>query len=54
MKIAIIGGKGQLGSDIVKEFEKDAISLTHENLDVVNFESLKILKEIKPDCVVNT
>lgn len=54
MKVAIIGGNGQLGSDLVKEFGEDAIPLFHENVEVTNPDSLKILKDIKPDCVVNT
>ncbi|MBC7128953.1 MAG: dTDP-4-dehydrorhamnose reductase [Thermoplasmatales archaeon] len=54
MKVAIIGAKGQLGSDIAKEFGEDAIPLTHEEVEVTNLEGLKILKEIKPDTVINT
>jgi len=54
MKVAIIGAKGQLGSDLVKAFGEDAIPLTHEDLDVTEFESLKILKDLKPDVIINT
>ena len=54
MKVAIIGANGQLGSDLVRAFGEDAISLTHKDLDVTDFESLKILKELKPDVVINT
>jgi len=53
MKVAIIGANGQLGSDLVKVFS-DAIPLTRKELDVTDYESLKILKEIKPDVVINT
>ncbi|WP_048150689.1 dTDP-4-dehydrorhamnose reductase [Palaeococcus ferrophilus] len=54
MKVAIIGANGQLGSDLVKVFGEDAIPLTHKDLDVTDFESLKILKELKPDVIINT
>ena len=54
MKVAIIGANGQLGSDLVKVFGEEAIPLTHRDLDVTNFESLKILNELKPEVVINT
>ena len=54
MKIAVIGANGQLGSDLVEVFGEEAIPLTHKDLDVVDFESLKILKELKPDAIINT
>lgn len=54
MKVAIIGANGQLGSDLVKAFGENAIPLTHKDLDVTDFESLKILKELKPDVIINT
>jgi len=54
MRVAIIGAKGQLGSDLVKVFGEEAIPLTHKDLDVTDFESLKILKELGPDVIINT
>ena len=54
MKVAIIGANGQLGSDLVEAFGEDAIPLTHRDLDVTALESLKILKELKPDVIINT
>ena len=54
LKVAIIGANGQLGSDLVKVFGDNAIPLTHEDLDVTDYESLKILKDIKPDVIINT
>ncbi len=53
-KVAIIGANGQLGSDLVEVFGENAIPLTHADLDVTDSESLKILKEIKPDIIINT
>jgi len=54
MKVAIIGANGQLGTDLVEVFGEEAISLTHKDLDVTDFESLNILKELKPDVIINT
>ncbi|WP_324735218.1 dTDP-4-dehydrorhamnose reductase [Thermococcus sp. SY098] len=54
MRVAIIGANGQLGTDLVEIFGEEAIPLTHEDLDVTDFESLKILKELKPDVIINT
>jgi len=54
MKVAVIGANGQLGTDLVEVFGEEAIPLTHKDLDVTDFESLKILKELKPDVIINT
>ena len=54
MKVAVIGANGQLGTDLVEVFGEEAIPLTHKDLDVADFESLKILKELKPDVIINT
>lgn len=58
-KIALIGANGQLGSDIVKVFEKDTffkiISLTKKEVDITNFsQTKKVLEEINPEIVLNT
>lgn len=45
---------GQLGKDLVEVFGEEAIPLTHKDLDVTDFESLKLLKELKPDVIINT
>ncbi len=58
MKITVIGSNGQLGSDIVKEFslkEYEVVGLTHTEIEVSNFESVRsVLTNVKPDVVVNT
>ncbi len=54
MKVAVIGANGQLGSDIVREFGREAIPYTHKDLDVTIPESLEILKRDKPDVIINT
>jgi len=54
VKVAVLGANGQLGSDLVKAFGKVAIRLTHRDLDVTEPGSVQILKEPKPDVVINT
>ena len=56
MKITIIGSTGQLGTDLVKTFAHDhkVICLTHDDIEVADYESCLILKENKPDVIVNT
>ncbi len=49
----MIGANGQLGSDLVEVFD-DVVPLTHDDVDVKDSESLKKIKEIKPDVVINT
>lgn len=56
MKIVILGGKGQLGTEIY-EYLKDKeeiYSFSHQELDILNYDLLeKKLQEIKPDVVIN-
>jgi dTDP-4-dehydrorhamnose reductase len=54
VKVAILGANGQLGSDLVKAFGEDAIPLTRRDLDVTDPESVKILKELRPEVIINT
>ena len=59
LKVTLIGANGQLGTDIVKVFEKDSafhlFPLTRKDLDVtVKEKTAKVLTEIKPDIVINT
>ncbi len=54
MKVAIIGANGQLGSDLVEVFGDIAIPLTHKDLDVTDYNSLRILKDVNPDVIINT
>ena len=58
MRVAIIGASGQLGTDLVEVFKKDpffeVVPLTHKDLDVTIPETLKVLKGLKPDVIINT
>ncbi len=53
MKVVVIGSNGQLGSDIISEY-KDSIPLTHKDIDVSNYNSLNVIKNIRPDVIINT
>jgi len=56
MRIAVIGSTGQLGTDLVKTLETghDVIGFTHSDLEVADYDSCLILKEHRPDVVINT
>ncbi|ASJ15376.1 dTDP-4-dehydrorhamnose reductase [Thermococcus radiotolerans] len=58
MRVAIIGATGQLGSDLVRVLGEDlsfeVIPLTHADLDVTIPETLKVLRELRPDVIINT
>ncbi|MEM2146219.1 MAG: dTDP-4-dehydrorhamnose reductase [Candidatus Jordarchaeaceae archaeon] len=55
MKVAIIGSKGQLGSDLVKVFKKETIiPLAHEDIEVTDYNSCTKLRNLSPEVVINT
>lgn len=56
MKIAIIGSTGQLGTDLVKvlQREHEIIGLTHKDLEVTDYNSCLILRQHRPDVIINT
>ena len=56
MKIVIIGSTGQLGTDLVKILQDDneVIGLTHNDIEVSDYKSCLILKELKPEVIINT
>jgi dTDP-4-dehydrorhamnose reductase len=56
MKVAVIGARGQLGTDLVEVLEGEfrVYPLTHGDVDVEVSESLEVLKDIKPDVIINT
>jgi dTDP-4-dehydrorhamnose reductase len=56
MKIAVIGSTGQLGTDLVKTLgaTHEVIGLTHNDLEVADYDSCLILKKHQPDMVINT
>jgi len=56
MKIVIIGSTGQLGIDLMKalKYEHEVIGLTHQNIEVTDYNSCLILKKHHPDIIINT
>lgn len=58
MKVAVIGANGQLGADVVAEFQRsgaDVTPLTHEHLDISSSEQVsQVLEAIQPSAIVNT
>jgi len=58
MKVAVIGANGQLGTDVVAEFEgsrHEVFPLTHADLDIATLESTRnVLAGIRPALIVNT
>jgi dTDP-4-dehydrorhamnose reductase len=57
VKAVVVGGNGQLGSDVVLcliAAGYEVNSLTHAEIELSDFESVGILERIQPDLVVNT
>lgn len=56
MKIVIIGSTGQLGIDLMKalKLEHEVIGLTHQDIEVTDYNSCLILKKHHPDVIINT
>jgi dTDP-4-dehydrorhamnose reductase len=56
-KIAVVGGNGQLGSDVVEAFSVsgEVYALTHEEVELSTIDSVaRCLRALHPDVVVNT
>jgi dTDP-4-dehydrorhamnose reductase len=58
MKVAVLGGNGQLGADVVRAFADngdEVLALTHADIEIADGESVaNKLRELQPDLVVNT
>jgi len=58
MKIAVIGSNGQLGTDVIVEYERageETAGLTHADIDISSMESThSVLRSIQPGVIVNT
>jgi dTDP-4-dehydrorhamnose reductase len=56
MRIVIIGSTGQLGSDLTKTLQTtdEVIGLTHQDIEVTDYNSCLTLKEHHPDIIINT
>lgn len=54
MRIAVIGAKGQLGSDIVADLGSQAIALSHADIEITNPSSVwEVLDRNRPTAVIN-
>jgi dTDP-4-dehydrorhamnose reductase len=56
MKITIIGSTGQLGTDLMKALrgKHEVLGLTHQDLEITDYNSCLILKKNRPDVIINT
>ena len=57
MRIMVVGADGQLGADIVRQFQdkSDLIPLTYEDGDIVNPEIVQsLLEKHQPNVIINT
>jgi dTDP-4-dehydrorhamnose reductase len=56
MKIAIIGSTGQLGQDLMKilQLDHEVVGLTHQDVEVTDYNSVQTLKEQEPSVIINT
>jgi dTDP-4-dehydrorhamnose reductase len=56
MKIVVVGSTGQLGTDLMKILREDheMVGLTHQDIEVSNYNSCLTLKEHHPDIIINT
>lgn len=58
MKTAVVGGNGQLGSDVVRVFAKnghEVYPLTHRDIEICKIDCVSdVLRQLRPDIVVNT
>jgi dTDP-4-dehydrorhamnose reductase len=56
MKIIVIGSTGQLGTDLMKTLNDghEVVGLAHKDIEVADYDSCLILKEHRPEIVINT
>lgn len=58
MKVAVIGSNGQLGTDLVAEYQNagaQTVALTHQDVDISSLDSTRqILGRVQPEVIVNT
>jgi dTDP-4-dehydrorhamnose reductase len=56
MKITVIGSTGQLGQDLMKSLQPDheVIGLTHQDIEITDYNSVQTLKTQKPTIIINT
>jgi dTDP-4-dehydrorhamnose reductase len=55
LKVAVIGAPGQLGQDLMRVFDEDAVGFAHQDLDVTDEARVaSAISSAEPDWVLNT
>lgn len=55
MRIIIIGSTGQLGQDLIRVFDPNAVGLSHQDIDVTDGLGVAAaVRSLQPDWIVNT
>jgi dTDP-4-dehydrorhamnose reductase len=56
MRVEIIGSTGQLGTDLVRALREkhEVTGLTHQDVEVTDYNSCLLLKKHNPDVIINT
>ena len=56
MRIVVLGSNGQLGTDLMKALrdEHEVAGLAHQDIEVADYKSCLILKDHRPDIIINT
>lgn len=58
MRVAVLGGNGQLGEDVAAAFRQEGdqvTALTHQDVEIASKESvLQCLENVRPEIVINT
>lgn len=54
MRIAVIGARGQLGTDVVPLLGDEVVPLGHEEIDITDPSRVAaVLSQVRPECVIN-
>ena len=54
MRIALLGAEGQLGLELQRQFEAEAIPLSHRDVEITDAQSVSAaLQKVEPDLVIN-
>ena len=54
MRIAIIGARGQLGTDLLEVLQGNVVGLGHADIEISDAESVEYaIERVAPDCVIN-
>jgi dTDP-4-dehydrorhamnose reductase len=56
VKITVIGSTGQFGTDLMEILgqEHEVIGLSHQDIEIADFSSCLVLKQIRPEVIIST